>query len=229
MPHTLVTGGARGIGAATRVLLLARGEDVSITAAASPGAILTPDVRGVDWDAVVDEAEAAHGPLTGLVANAGITGGLGTFVDSDPAVVRHVFDVNVHATLELAQVVVRRWIARGTAGVIVTVSSVAADTGAPGEYIGYAASKAAIEAATRGLGRELGPHGIRVVCVSPGTTQTEIHARGGDADRPARVAPRVPLGRVAEPSEIAEAIVWALSPAASYVTGTTLHVAGGLA
>ena len=228
MTHTLITGGARGIGAATRDLLLGRGEQVSYTAASSAGAILTPDVLTVDWDAVVDQAEEAHGPLTALVNNAGITGGLGAFVDSDPATTRQVFDLNVHATMELTQVVVRRWLERRVAGVIVNVSSGAARTGAPGEYVGYAASKAAIEAFTLGLGRELGPHGIRVVCVSPGTTMTEIHERGGDADRPARVAARVPLGRVAEPSEIAEAIVWALSPAASYVTATTIDVAGGL-
>jgi NAD(P)-dependent dehydrogenase (short-subunit alcohol dehydrogenase family) len=222
MPHTLITGGSRGIGAATRDLLRERGENVSVTAASSPGAILTPDPTTVDWDAVVDQAEAAHGPLTGLVNNAGITGGLGAFVDSDPAMVRQVFDLNV------TQVVVRRWLARGFAGVVVNVSSVAARTGSPGEYVGYAASKAAVEAFTLGLGRELGPHGIRVVGISPGTTATEIHARGGDAQRPARVAPRVPLGRVAEPAEIAEAIAWALSPAASYVTATTISVAGGL-
>jgi NAD(P)-dependent dehydrogenase (short-subunit alcohol dehydrogenase family) len=228
MPHTLITGGSRGIGAATRDLLLERGENVSVTAASSPGAILTPDPTTVDWDAVVDQAEAAQGPLTGLVNNAGITGGLGAFVDSDPAMVRQVFDLNVHAAMELTQVVVRRWLARGFAGVVVNVSSVAARTGSPGEYVGYAASKAAVEAFTLGLGRELGPHGIRVVGISPGTTATEIHARGGDAQRPARVAPRVPLGRVAEPAEIAEAIAWALSPAASYVTATTISVAGGL-
>jgi NAD(P)-dependent dehydrogenase (short-subunit alcohol dehydrogenase family) len=231
MGHTLVTGGSRGIGAAVRALLLERGEVVSFTAATSSGggAILTPDPAATDWGEVLDRAEAASGPVTALVNNAGITGGLGAFVDSDPANVRRVFDVNVHATMELSQAVVRRWLERGTQGVVVNVSSVAASTGAPGEYVGYAASKAAVEAFTRGLGRELGSHGIRVVGVSPGTTQTDIHARGGDPDRPARVAERVPLRRVADPREIAEAIVWALSPAASYVTGTTIAVAGGLA
>jgi NAD(P)-dependent dehydrogenase (short-subunit alcohol dehydrogenase family) len=230
MGHTLVTGGSRGIGAAVRTLLLERGEKVSFTAATSAGdgAILTPDPAATDWGEVLDRAEAVSGPVTALVNNAGVTGGLAAFVDSDPAGVRRVFDVNVHATMELSQAVVRRWLQRGTHGVIVNVSSVAATTGAPGEYIGYAASKAAIDAFTMGLGRELGPHGIRVVGVSPGTTQTEIHERGGDPGRPARVAQRVPLRRVAEPREIAEAIVWALSPAASYVTGTTIAVSGGL-
>lgn len=235
MPHILITGGARGIGAAARTLLLDAGHAVSFTSASTGRAehkreasFLTPDPATTDWDALVDEAEARFGPLDALVNNAGVTSGLASFVDTDPARVRAMFDVNVHATMELSQAVVRRWLERGTPGVIVNVSSIAATTGAPGEYIGYAASKAAVEAFTTGLGRELGPAGIRVVGISPGTTDTGIHAAGGDPDRAARVAPRVPLGRVARPDEIAEAIVWALSPAASYVTATTIAVSGGL-
>ncbi len=108
------------------------------------------------------------------------------------------------------------------------VSSVAATTGSPGEYVHYAATKAAIEAFTRGLAREVASEGIRVNAVAPGTVQTEIHAMGGDPERPARIAPRIPLGRVGAPEEIAAAILWLLSDAAAYVTGSILTVAGGL-
>jgi len=229
MTHTLVTGGSRGIGAAIRRRLIADGGSVSFTSASTGVAAharersyLTPDVRAVDWDALLDDAEAALGPVDALVNNAGIIGVLAPFVETDPATVREVFDVNVHAAFELSQAAVRRWIVRGTGGVIVNLSSIAATTGAPGEYVGYAASKAAVEAMTRGLGKELAPHGIRVVAVSPGTTRTDIHVPG----RVERVAARVPMGRVAEPEEIAAAVVGALSPAASYVSGTTISVAG---
>jgi glucose 1-dehydrogenase len=110
----------------------------------------------------------------------------------------------------------------------VNVSSIAATIRAPGEYVHYAATKAAVDAFSIGLSKELGPDGIRVNVVSPGTTNTEIHARGGDPGRPERVAPRVPLGRVGEPDEIAAAVIWLHSPEASYMTGAILRVGGGL-
>ena len=116
----------------------------------------------------------------------------------------------------------------GQGGTIVNLSSVAAATGSPGEYVHYAATKAAIEAFTRGLAREVAREGIRVNAVAPGTVQTEIHATGGDPGRPARMAPRIPLGRVGAPEEIAAAILWLLSDAAAYVTGSILTIAGGL-
>jgi NAD(P)-dependent dehydrogenase (short-subunit alcohol dehydrogenase family) len=167
-------------------------------------------------------------PLAGLVNNTGITGPLGPFASASPETMRRVLDVNVLATMVLTQRVVQRWLDARTGGSIVNVSSIAAALGAPGEYVHYAASKAAVEAFTVGLAKELAEHDIRVNAVSPGTTLTDIHAAAGEPERPARVAARIPMKRPAEASEIAEAIVWLLSARASYVTGTVLKVAGGL-
>jgi NAD(P)-dependent dehydrogenase (short-subunit alcohol dehydrogenase family) len=113
------------------------------------------------------------------------------------------------------------------AGVIVNLSSRAAELGSPGEYVDYAASKAAVDTMTVGLAREVADQGIRVNAVRPGTTETQMHASGGQPDRPARIAPTIPMRRVGQPEEIAEAVVWLLSPAASYVTGALLDVGGG--
>jgi NAD(P)-dependent dehydrogenase (short-subunit alcohol dehydrogenase family) len=112
-------------------------------------------------------------------------------------------------------------------GVIVNVSSRASVWGSPGEYVDYAAAKAAVDTMTVGLAREVADRGIRVNAVRPGITETDMHASGGQPDRPARLAPRLPMRRVAQPAEIAEAITWLLSPAASYVTGSLLDVGGG--
>jgi NAD(P)-dependent dehydrogenase (short-subunit alcohol dehydrogenase family) len=136
-----------------------------------------------------------------------------------------VIDVNLVGCMLCSQEALRRWRAGGA---IVNVSSIAAATGSPGEYVHYAATKAAVEAFTRGLAREVAGDGIRVNAVSPGTVQTGIHAAGGDPERPARVAARIPLGRVGAPEEIAAAVLWLLSDAASYTTGSVLTVAGGL-
>ncbi|OLV18183.1 Short chain dehydrogenase [Deinococcus marmoris] len=146
-----------------------------------------------------------------------------------PEALEAVFKTNVLGVMYCAQEALRRWQPTGTRGVIVNISSGAAQTGSPGEYVQYAASKAAVDAFTVGLGRELAPQGIRVCGVAPGMTLTGIHAAAGEPDRPARVAPKIPLGRLAAPEEIAEAVLWLLSPAASYVTGTTLQCSGGLA
>jgi NAD(P)-dependent dehydrogenase (short-subunit alcohol dehydrogenase family) len=115
----------------------------------------------------------------------------------------------------------------GTGGAIVNVSSAAATLGSPGEYVHYAATKAAVDAVTVGLSKELGPDGIRVNSVAPGLVVTEMHAAMGDPGRPARMAPAIPLRRAGEPGEIAAAVAWLLSPEASYVSGTVLRAAGG--
>jgi NAD(P)-dependent dehydrogenase (short-subunit alcohol dehydrogenase family) len=116
----------------------------------------------------------------------------------------------------------------GTPGVIVNVSSVAARTGSPNEYVHYAASKAAIDSFTLGIAREVARTGVRICGLAPGTTLTDIHATAGEPGRPERIAPNIPMGRLGTPQEIAQAIVWLLSPQASYITGTTLQVSGGL-
>jgi NAD(P)-dependent dehydrogenase (short-subunit alcohol dehydrogenase family) len=173
-----------------------------------------------------ETAEAEVGPLCGLVNNAGLTGRIGRFVDADSAAIRRVLETNVLGSFFCSREAIRRFSAHGK-GSIVNLSSVAATTGAPSEYVHYAASKAAIDAFTLGLARELADRGIRVNAVAPGSTLTDIHATAGDPDRPARVRTRIPMQRLAEPEEIAEAVIWLLSDAASYVTGTVLRVSGG--
>lgn len=240
----VVTGGTRGIGAAVAaravrggyaVCLSYAGDDAaaettaaSLRAAGARVSTVRADARDPATPALLLDAAAELGAVTRVVANAGVTGRLGRLADSDPEGLRRVVDTNVVGTLLLAREAVRRWEAEATPGVLVTVSSVAATSGAPGEYVGYAASKAAVEALTVGLAKEVGPAGIRVCCVSPGTTRTDIHAAAGEPGRAHRVAPAVPLRRAGEPDEVAAAVMWLLSEDASYVSGCVLRVAGGL-
>ncbi len=241
----LVTGGSRGIGAAIVRKAAARGHSVcfSYLRDERAAAALLDEVgaTGVGVHAVrgdvadtgfaarlFDEAQQALGPVGLLVNNAGITGRHGPFVDLPIELMRRTVDVNLTGTLMMAQEAVRRWQASGTPGRIVNVSSIAATLGSPGEYVHYAATKAAIDALTIGLGKEVAALGIRVNAVAPGTVHTEIHAAGGVPDRPARVAGRVPMGRIAEPEEIADVVLWLLSDEASYVTATVVRAAGGL-
>ncbi|MFC8191655.1 SDR family NAD(P)-dependent oxidoreductase [Cellulomonas sp. NPDC057328] len=241
----VVTGGGRGIGAAIARRAVADGYGVLLTYAhddASASALVA-GLRGSGGRAValradardpatpaaaLDRAEAELGPVTVVVNNAGVTGRIGPFGDVTPDDVRRVLDVNVLGTLLLSQEAVRRWLAAGATGAVVNVSSVAATLGAPGEYVPYAASKAAVEAMTVGLAREVAGRGIRVNAVSPGTVDTEIHAAAGEPGRPARVAGRIPMGRVGTVDEIAAAVLWLASAEASYVTGAVLRVSGGL-
>ncbi|HYU84831.1 MAG TPA: SDR family oxidoreductase [Kribbellaceae bacterium] len=239
-PVTIVTGGSRGIGAATCVRLAADSHDVvlayvrdSAAAEATAAAVRDAGARCVtvradtsveaDVDRLFDAA-AELGPVTGLVNNAGVTGPLGRLADARTDDLRRVLDVNV-----LGYLLCCRRAARDlrSGGAIVNVSSGAATLGSPGEYVHYAASKAAVDTHTIGLAKELGPEGIRVNAVAPGITNTEMHATMGDPDRPAKAAPQIPLRRPGEPAEIAAAIAWLLSADASYTTGAILRVAGG--
>lgn len=241
----LVTGGSRGIGAATVETLARRGARVVFSYlqdAAAADALcrrLRADggaVHAVQGDVadegfpirILDAAAGVFGTPTALVNNAGITGYYGAFVDLPDEALRRTLDVNVLGALRLSREMVRRWKTQRIVGRMVNISSIAAMLGSPGEYVHYAASKAAIDAFTIGLAKELGPDGIRVNAVAPGTALTDIHAAAGVPDRPARVAPRVPMGRVAEAQEIAEAVLWLLSDEASYVTGSIVRVSGGL-
>ena len=238
---TVITGGSRGIGAATARRLAADGHDLALgyrENAEAAEAVIASLVRlGVRCVAIrVDTASETDverlfaaaselGPVTSLVNNAGITSPMGRLANARPEDLREVIDVNVVGALLCARMAART-LPRG--GAIVNVSSAAATLGSPHEYVHYAASKAAVDALTVGLAKELAGDGIRVNCVAPGIVRTEIHARSGMPDRADRVADRIPMGRAGEPTEIAEAIAWLLSPAASYTTGTTLRVSGGL-
>jgi NAD(P)-dependent dehydrogenase (short-subunit alcohol dehydrogenase family) len=240
-PLTVVTGGGRGIGAATVRRLAAAGHDVALcyrtdTAAATAvlrevhaagrrGVAVRADTTDPDQVAHLFDEAARLGELTGLVNNAGVTSPIGPFVDLAVADLRRVVDVNLIGYVLCAQQAARRMPA-GSA--IVNVSSAAATLGSPGEYVHYAAVKAATDTLTVGLAKELGPRRIRVNAVAPGIVWTDIHALAGQPDRPAHVAGRIPLGRAGQADEIAAAIVWLLGPDASYTSGTVLRVAGGM-
>jgi NAD(P)-dependent dehydrogenase (short-subunit alcohol dehydrogenase family) len=239
---TVITGASRGIGAATARLLGSRGHAVAVgyRTDAEQAALVVADVeeaggRAVavrvdtadeaEVDALFDTAARTLGPVTGVVINAGITSPLGPLADTAVADLRRVVEVNLVGALLCA----RRAAGDLTSGgAVVTVSSAAATLGSAGEYVHYAATKAAVETMTVGLAKELAPRGVRVNAVAPGVIDTDIHALSGDPGRPARVADRVPLGRPGETGEVAAAIAWLLSDEASYTTGAVLRVSGGL-
>jgi NAD(P)-dependent dehydrogenase (short-subunit alcohol dehydrogenase family) len=244
---TVVTGGARGIGAAVAVRLAEAGHRVAIgyrtqeedarrvadrvRAAGAECLTVRADTSvEADVDRLFDTVADHLGPVTGLVNNAGITGPLGRFTDTSLDVMREVVDVNVMGVFACARRAALAMSTRhgGAGGAIVNVSSCAATLGSPGEYVHYAASKAAVDALTVGLSKELAEEGIRVNCVQPGLILTGIHAAMGDPDRPTRVAGQVPMRRPGAPEEIAGAVAWLLSDEASYTTGAVLRVGGGL-
>ncbi|WP_342643167.1 SDR family oxidoreductase [Rhodoligotrophos ferricapiens] len=247
MTHTaLVTGASRGIGAATARLLAKRGYDLALTyetsAKDAEAVAREAEAQGVRAKiyqvnvaeeqqilALFDKIDRDLGPLTGLVNNAGITGPAGRMEDLRAADLMQVLAVNVFGSMITAREAVRRMSTRhgGKGGSIVNLSSAAARIGSPNEFIHYAASKGAIDSFTLGLAREVGEDGVRVNAVRPGLIETEIHARAGMPDRLARLAPLNPMKRAGTADEVAEAIVWLLSDAASYVTGTLVDVAGG--
>ena len=226
MSTLVVTGGSRGIGAAVCVAAAAQGWDVvvdytlgaaaaeevveRITSGGGHALAVQGDVRDADAvERLFAAADAWRGPVTGLVNNAGVSGGLSRVDEVTPEALR---TSTLHG---------------GSGGAIVNVSSRAAVLGGPGEYVHYAASKAALDALTVGLAREVATEGVRVNGVAVGLVDTDFHASAGEPGRPDRIRPTVPMQRSGAPEEIAAAIVWLLSDAASYTTGTVVAVSGG--
>ncbi len=167
--------------------------------------------------------------MCGLVNNAAITGGLARVENVTADAVERMLAVNVFGTILCSREAVRRMSTRrgGRGGSIVNISSLAARTGAAGEWVHYAASKGAVNSFTIGLAREVATEGIRVNAVAPGLIDTGLHAANGEPGRLERLRPTIPMQRAGTATEVAEAVLWLLSPAASYVTGTILEVGGG--
>jgi NAD(P)-dependent dehydrogenase (short-subunit alcohol dehydrogenase family) len=242
----IVTGASRGIGAAIAKLAGARGFRVAVNFASSQAAagevvndIVAAGGRAVaiaadigsepDIVRLFETAERELGPIQGLVNNAGVTGGFARVETVTAQALAKTFAVNVVGAILCAREAVRRMSTRngGTGGAIVNVSSLAARTGAPGEWVHYAASKGAIDSFTIGLAREVASEGIRVNAVAPGLIATGLHAANGAPDRLDRLAASIPMNRPGTAAEVAEGVLWLLSPAASYTTGSILDIGGG--
>jgi NAD(P)-dependent dehydrogenase (short-subunit alcohol dehydrogenase family) len=245
-PILLITGASRGIGAATARLAAQRGWDVVVNyardAAAAEG--VAAEVRAAGQRALVLQADVADeaqvlamyaridaewGRLSGLVNNAGIVDMKARLDEMSAERLQRMMAVNVVGALVVAREAVRRMSTRhgGAGGAIVNVSSAAARLGSPGMYVDYAASKGAIDTFTHGLAIEVAAEGVRVNGVRPGMTDTDIHGDSGDARRAFNLAHTIPMQRPGRADEIAAAIVWLLSPEASYTTGAIVDVSGG--
>jgi NAD(P)-dependent dehydrogenase (short-subunit alcohol dehydrogenase family) len=242
----VVTGAGRGIGAAIALQAARDGYAVAVNYAGNEAAAravvstieqaggralaVRGDVsRESDVLALFEITESELGPICGLVNNAGITGGFARVEALRADALAQVFAVNVLGTILCAREAVRRLSTRngGSGGAIVNISSLAARTGGAGEWVHYAATKGAVDSFTIGLAREVAGDGIRVNAVAPGLVETDLHAANGAPDRVARMAPSIPMQRAGTPEEVAAGVLWLLSPAASYTTGTILEIGGG--
>jgi NAD(P)-dependent dehydrogenase (short-subunit alcohol dehydrogenase family) len=242
----IITGASRGIGAATARLAAQAGYSVCLNYVSQRDAAeaVAADVRqsgvkalvvqgdvGIEADVVrmFEECDRALGRLDALVNNAGILEHHMRLDEMDAGRLQRVMNTNIVGSFLCAREAVRRMSTKrgGKGGAIVNVSSMAAKLGSPDEYIDYAASKGAIDTMTLGLSKEVATEGIRVNAVRPGVIRTDIHASGGEPNRIERVKKAVPMQRGGEPDEVARAILWLLSDAASYCTGALLDVSGG--
>jgi NAD(P)-dependent dehydrogenase (short-subunit alcohol dehydrogenase family) len=236
MKTILITGASRGIGAAA-----AR---INYRKNAPAADLLVREIEGKGGKAIAIQADVAVepevvrlfekvdtslGPLSALVNNAGIVEQQMRLDQMTADRLQRIFNTNVTASFLCSREAVRRMSTRygGKGGVIVNVSSMAAQLGAPGEYIDYAATKAAVDALTVGLAKEVAAEGIRVNAVRPGIIHTEIHASGGEPNRVERVKDSIPMKRGGLPQEVANAILWLVSDEASYCAGAFINVSGG--
>ena len=242
----VVTGGGRGIGAATARLAATEGYAVCIAYRADREAAesVVRDICAAGGEAIAVQADvgseedvirlfkqvdAALGRITALVNNAGILERQARVEEMDAARLHRIFATNVIGSFLCAREAVRRMSTQhgGTGGAIVNVSSRASRLGAPGEFVDYAASKGAVDTLTIGLAKEVAAEGIRVNAVSPGIIFTDIHASGGEPGRVERLKDTIPMKRGGYPEEVAKAILWLLSDDASYSTGSFIDVSGG--
>jgi NAD(P)-dependent dehydrogenase (short-subunit alcohol dehydrogenase family) len=242
----IITGGSRGIGRAAALAVAARGFRVVVGYASNEAAAdeVVAAIEGKNGKAIAVKCDVGSesdilgmfaaadkfGTLGALVNNGGIVGKSGVRVDEMSAErIQRVMAVNVTGSILCAREAVKRMSTKhgGKGGVIINISSVAAKRGSANTYVDYAASKGAIDSFTVGLGHEVAGEGIRVAGIRPGLIDTDIHASGGEPDRAHRLAHMVPMKRVGQADEIANAIVWLMSDEASYVTSTTIDVSGG--
>ena len=242
----LITGGSRGIGAATALLAASQGYAVAVNYTAnslaadevvrqiraSGGTAITVQADvAVEADvlAMFKKVDAKLGRLTALVNNAGVVDMTSRVDAMSLERLQRMFAINVFGSFMCAREAVKRMSTRyeGSGGSIVNVSSAAARLGAPGQYVDYAAAKGAIDTFTVGLAKELATEGIRVNAVRPGIIETEIHASGGLPNRVRDLAPQLPMQRAGTATEVAEAIMWLISEKSAYTTGSIIDVAGG--
>ena len=246
-PVVIVTGGGRGIGAATAILFAREGYDVCISYVSDADAArdVVNACEGLGAKAIAVRGDVANrqdvidlfttcdrelGTLQCLINNAGVIGQATCIAGLSEEALEQTFKTNVFGLLYCTQEATRRMSTAngGTGGTIINISSVAAVLGSPGEYVHYAASKAAVETISIGAGKELASEGIRVNAIRVGTTNTSIHSSSGNPDRPAKIAAMTPLGRIAEPEDIAQTALWLASEKSGFVTATVVTVAGGL-
>lgn len=246
-PVVIVTGGGRGIGAATAILFAREGYNVCISYVSDADAAneivkacegfgaktiaVRSDVANrQDVAALFTTCDRALGSPQCLINNAGVIGQSTRIAGLSEEALERTFKTNVFGLLYCMQEAARHMSTTngGVGGTIINISSVAAVLGSPGEYVHYAASKGAVETISIGAGKELAPEGIRVNAIRVGTTNTSIHSMNGNPDRPAKIAAMTPMGRIAEPEDIAQTALWLASDKSGFVTGTVITVAGGL-
>ena len=239
----IVTGASRGIGAATAIAAAKAGWDIAVNYVTDLDAAtqVVNEIRECGRKAIAIQADVAQevnimrlfkqaedelGAITALVNNAGTTGKITRVEDMSSEAMKSVLELNVLATMICSREAVRRMSTKrgGAGGVIVNVSSISPRIGGANEFVHYAASKGAVDVWTVGLAREVAADGVRVNAVAPGMINTELHAAAGDPERAHRNAPSIPIGRAAEPEEVASAIVWLLGDEAAYCALSLIHI-----